>query len=53
MPTYTEADRYRAHVEHDAWAESQTDEQRAHIAKVRQILGGLDETAALNRAEAS
>jgi hypothetical protein len=41
----------RAHLDHDAWWASLTDEQRASLERRRKILGSLDDTHALNRSE--
>lgn len=45
-------DKIRALLDHNAWAESLTETERVRVEMRRKILGGLDDTAALNRAEA-
>ena len=41
----------RAHLDHDEWWASLTDEQRAHVERRRRVLGSIDDTHALNRSE--
>jgi hypothetical protein len=48
----TDAEQIRAHLDHDVWAESLTEQEGVRVEMRRKILGGLDDTAALNRVEA-
>ena len=49
-PEIPEAATIKAHLSHADWWASLSPDERADIERRRKILGGLDETAALNRA---